>query len=1332
MSSQIQSLSQHGRRETSFIETSGGLLTEQLLYRLRVEDCSESAIKPDTFAFPETETPQSSAQLEERISEAWEDLVERWDEISRDNEVFGMDVSAARTKWMLQLFEQLEFEPEYEKKTLSVNGVEAKLSHHGWVSKSAVEASDKAPNATPPVLHMVQPDPVHHLDNGDHAGSNGKSPHDDLQTYLNASEQLTWSVVTDGLNLRLLRNYYHTYTRGYIEFDLENIFTNRNYEDFRALYRLCHASRFVEPLSTDEEDEEEETPVEQLYQIALSTGVKVGQDLQENVVNALETLGNGFLNAEIKEALEEGGQEAAEDYYQDLLYVVYRLLFLMFAEQRGMMSQRDSLYTEEYSITKLRERAEQGEEADRNKDLWEGLKAAFRLVGEGDESLGVPGYNGALFDNGNLEFILDAECPNEKLLSAVHDLTHIEQGGYQQRISYADLGVEEIGAVYESLLEFTPQLAETVIELEDRTITSGAFYLDDRGMERKETGSYYTDPGLVDELIQSSLKPVVKDKVDDDASTEVQEQQLLEITVCDPACGSGAFLIAANNFLGQQLAEIRSDSLYPDERTIRQSRRSVVQHCIYGIDLNPMAVELAKVSLWINSAVDDKPLSFLDHRIKQGNSLLGTTPDLAEGGLSVDAYETSSGRKWHIGNELRKRVRKENKQRRTEGNQSLASFGQGVEDHRSLAEELDSLDEDTKTDVQKKERLYEEFKESETHQQQKQVYDLWTSAFFWPMHRDTPGEHPTPKTIDQVRRDEDLTDDLKVMINRASKIAEENNFFHWPIEYPSVYNDGGFDCILGNPPWDRVSLEAVEFFAVTAPKIANAETKSKRLDLIEELKEEDPELHEDWEDEVQRIDQQTKFFKESGRYPESSKGYVNTYALFAGFATDNVSPRGKVGLVSPTGIATDSSTQDFFRKLVENQRLDSLYGFENRNRIFQDVHGQFNFCLLVIAGQNLPQNHFELAFNLTEVDQLHDYDKKYQLSREDIRLINPNTKNCPTFDNGQDAELTLKIYQNTGAFKIEDEEHGNPWGVRFSVMFNKSNDSGLFHSKEEMSDENLELDEQNRFVGDEETYFPIYESKFFHQYDHRYATYGQGDSDDLRRVSDEEKDQPEFSILPRHWLKKEEYEEKFQAPWHIAIRNITNSTNERTAICSLLPDSPTVHSMNHVLGLNIKESLVLMACINSFTLDYVARQKVGGTNLSQFILKQLPIPSPSRVESVKYDGEAIKQRIIEQAAKLAFTANDLDGAFSEYGLTEAYDYSTPNEESRAEVRVELEALICHLYGLSSDDVEQVFRSFKQIRRRETKEHGYYRTRGEIKTRFEELAPKITNTSKESQ
>jgi len=396
------------------------------------------------------------------------------------------------------------------------------------------------------------------------------------------------------------------------------------------------------------------------------------------------------------------------------------------------------------------------------------------------------------------------------------------------------------------------------------------------------------------------------------------------------------------------------------------------------------------------------------------------------------------------------------------------------------------------------------------------------------------------------------------------------------------------------------------------------------------------------------------------------------------------------------------------------------------------VHGQFNFCLLVIAGTELPQNHFDLSFNLTEIEQLHDSKRKYQLSKEDISLINPNTKNCPTFDNGHDAELTIEIYRNTGALKIEDDDQGNPWNLSLSVMFNKSNDSGLFETYKELSDEDLELDSQNRFIGDSVEYFPIYESKFFHQYDHRFATHDIADGDDPKQVTIDEKDQASFSVLPRYWLKKGVYEDKFRSPWHIALRDVTNSTNERTAICSLLPDVPTVHTMNHILGLDAEEAALMMACMNSYALDYVARQKVGSTHLSQFIIKQLPVPDPDRFDEVLLNGNPIRNRVVELSTKLSCNSNDLTAYMEEVELSSAYVFSSPAGEDREQIRMELEAIMCHLYGLSSEKIDQIFNSFDQVRRKDKKEHGYYRTRDEIKSRFEEIAPRIRDTSEEDQ
>lgn len=1323
------------RRETSFIATSGGLLTEQLLYKLRNEACSEESVAPQTFAIGDA-VPESDTAVESDISEAWETLVERWDEISRDNSVFGMEVSDIRNQWLLKLFDALGFEPEFQQSNLEASGIEANLSHLGWPPQHSVQAAGSEFDGVPPVLHMTQPDPDHRLDDGDHVGTGArqKSPHDELQTYLNASSEVQWSIVTDGLKLRVLRDFYHTYTRGYVEFDLENIFTNRNFNDFRALYRLCHASRFTS------EGPDDERPVESLYQVSIATGVKVGEDLQSNVVEALETLGNGFLTPEIREALEEGGQDVADAYYQDQLRIVYRLLFLLFAEQRGMMADRGDLYTDEYSVSALRERAERQSVRDSATDLWEGLQVTFELVGEGHngDRLHVPGYNGGLFDDENLSFVDGATCPNHALLDAVHNLTHVEQEGYQQRISYADLGVDEIGAVYESLLEFTPQYATEVPELEERDISRGEFYLDSRGMERKETGSYYTKPELVDELIDSALKPVVEERVSGAKSAEAKEEALLDIDVCDPACGSGAFLIAANNFLGKRLAEIRTDSAYPDEQELRQARRSVVQHCIYGVDLNPMAVELAKVSLWINSAVENQPLSFLDHRIKQGNSLIGATEELVSSGVPVDAYETSSGRDWHVGNDIRKRVRQENKNipdsdTEVQAGLDWSSFS-SEQEFVDLAKEIEALGEDSIAAVERKAELYDEFEDSESLNRERLAFDVWTAAFYWPLDG-SASEYPSPNSIEKVRREapEELADidgDLGDMCARARELSETHSFFHWELEFPLVYDEGGFDCIIGNPPWDRVTLEERKFFAVSAPRIADESlTKSERGKLIEDLQETDPELYRRYQQAINEKDSTTKFLKKSGRFDQTSKGILNLYAPFSELFRDQIHPEGRSGVIVPTGIGTDANTQEFFQSIVENQSLVSLYDFRNKQNLFPDVDDRYNFCLLTVCGEQIKQQEFDLAFGLLNVEQLHSEDRRYSLSPDDIKKINPNTRNCPTFESEEVAETVLSIYNHSRAFMLTQGEDTNPWAAQIHRMYNMSDDSGLFKKRESLESDGWEL-ENSSFKKEDKTFLPIYEAKFIHQFDHRFSTYEGVDSDgrgkgNARRLTTHEKEDLNKEVLPRYWLDRDDYLSESGADYHIVFRRITNATNKRTVLSAIIPGVPTVHTLNHISGTSPEHAPLLVALFNSYAVDFVARQKVGGTELSQFMIKQLPIPSPSKFTAVKYNGEPIEERIRELCVKLNCTSYGLSEFASELDIeSDPFQFSGGSTD-REQLRFELEALVLHLYEINSSDIERIFDSFEQIRQRDINEHGHYRTRDEIKQRFENMKDDIT-------
>ncbi|WP_254534033.1 Eco57I restriction-modification methylase domain-containing protein [Natrinema gelatinilyticum] len=1396
---------------TSFIETSGGLLTEQTILSLRQERFDHPAAKPETFALP-GETPPTENELEEEIALVWEDLVERWDEVTQKGKLFEMDISEARSKWILKLFQTLDFEPVYQRAHLEVEGMEFDLSHKGWPDDEIADYGEMG-GATAPILHTVAPESERDQDKENKldrkpegAGRGASTPHDTLQNFLNASQDHNWAIITDGVTLRVLRDYYHTYTRGYVEFDLENIFTSRNYQDFRALYRLCHPSRFLprdedalnksvsEVLkddrdeSTQDDEAEISTPLEMLYQASLSTGIKVGQDLQSNVISALETLGNGLLNPDIREFLREGGEEEAQEYYQELLMVIYRLLFLLYAEQRGMMPGRDSLYTDEYSITKLRERAERRRgQDDNNTDLWHGLQATFELAEKGSEDLGVPAYNGMLFDSDRLEHISGSECTNEALLSAIADLTLIEREGVLQRISYADLGVEEVGSIYESLLEFTPRLAEEHVEFDDQSIASGEFYLDDRGTERKETGSYYTDPQLVQELIKSALEPVVDDRLESaDDTKEAQEEALLDITVVDPACGSAAFLIAATNYLGKRLAQIREEMEYPLEDDVRDARRSVLQHCIYGVDLNPMAVELAKVSLWIDSAVEDKPLNFLDHHIKCGNSLLGTTQDLVEQGVPVDAYETSKGREGHVGNELRKRVRKENKDYSSSNSRTLDQFGGGIDEYASHTERLNEIEEDSSDDIHKKEMVYEEFQDDLAYQREKLAYDVWAAAFFWPLDGSAK-EYPTPKTIKKIRKESRVSDselseilqhvnqadewsesvasvdtDILDVVRRARQTAESQRFFHWELEFPEVYRKNGFDCILGNPPWEKIKLQENEFFEMRNEKIVEASTKAKRKQLIEELSEKDPTLYKEYQEAVHASESLSNFLRNSGRFPLTAVGDINTYQVFTGLARQLIANGSRAGLIVPSGLLTDFTYRDFFADLVESNDLDSFYGFENKYGLFPEVHREFKFGLLTLDKMDKRARKARIAFALHSLRELRDEERIFELTEEDLQRINPNTKTCPIYKNRRDAELNRRLYRNNPVL-INENKDENPWGASLSTMFHMSNDSGVFNTHNDLKESGCKKI-GNRFIQEESAYFPLYEGRTVWLYDHRASSIGESANSIYRSASTEETTYSEhrdreFCAWPRYWVDEEKVNQQLgdnTQGWLLGFRDVTTPTAERTMVCSIIPRTAVGNKLPQIMvKQNAPHVCGFLANLCSMVLDYATRCKLNYIGLNFYIVKQLPIHPPERYTS------GLLQFIVPRILELTYTAWDLtafaddvwgaadeelrlaiekqwqenaettDGGLADSDPPEWVEHSHKQDERfprppflwdkerRIHLRAEIDALYSHLYGLKREDLAYILDTFPIVKQKDENEYGDYRTKNLILEYFDE-------------
>ncbi len=1376
----------------SHITTSGGLLTESFIDSMRTPDTSRPHTGPGSFDVPWAETPNTNRKLEDEIAAAWDLLRERWDSIRKDvGHLEELDKSATRQRWLLPLLQLLDFEPDFKRPDLTPNGDEGlhfPVSHRGW------DGGEEAPAAY--LLEFGQ-DLEERQATG--RGPKAKSPHDMLQVFLNVSEEDLWAILSNGRTLRLLRDYYHTFSKGYVEFDLESIFETRNYADFRALYRLAHASRF-RPVETDEG--EKQLPLEQFHQTARATGVKVGEDLRPQVVGAIEHLGNGFLQGD-PELIEElqGDPDKARAFYSEILRVVYRILFLLFAEQRGLVPDADAelkeVYWSDYSLTALREKAE-GSVPDQSDhtDLWHQLRATFEMVSGGAEPLGVFGYDGELFDLESGEYLPDRACDNAHLLRALQKLTLIEREGVQQRISYLDLGVEELGAVYENLLDFTPRVTEEQETIEDREVSAHEFILDPRGLERKQSGSYYTPDSLVNELIKSALLPVMRDRLADEGLPVVDEDDLGEVTtgllehyadlpeekreageeallsmdVVDPAAGSGHFLVKADDVMGAEVARLRTGDEYPTERAVRQAKRAVLARCIYAVDLNPMAVELCKVSLWINASVQDSPLSFLDHHIKCGNSLIGATPELLEDGVPYEAFDL--GRPGDD-RDLAKAFRKQNRQERKESKEGqgvqMGAFKNAVTTEPSVTYEAEDFEQVAQEKPEKARQVYADYQSDSDRQDAKLEADMYTAAFFWPMPEGTEwaptyGEHfrlqrEGPGAIPGEHR------------ARIEEMAEDYNFFHWHLEFPEVFGengDGGFDVVLGNPPWERIKIKQSEYFARKAPKIAGASTASKRKEMIKELKEEGDPLYSEYQRAEHFSEALSTYLRESGRYDLTAVGDINTYQVFSGLVRQVIGAEGRAGVIVPSGIATDYYTQDFFNAIVENRELVSLYDFENREQLFHGVHSSYKFSLLTLTGIGAPEYVIDFAFFLTQPEQLSEEERHFTLTREELYTINPNTGTCPTFRTKRDAEITKKLYSPAPVL-INESKDKNPWGVSFFRMFNMADDSDLFYTEEELDEEGFEL-KGNRFKGDGETYLPLYEGKMFSAFESGVADVKVEDENVQRkgqtaRLSVEELKDPSRISQPQFWVSEKEVEkscgERSISSGFSSYKGVTSATNVRTMIAGRLPKSATNNNDPLIFSSenSVRES-VLIASLNSFALYYALRNKINAPFIAYFYLKQLPVHPPGRYTP------RLLEYIVPRVLELSYTAWDLvafaDDIWSEaasnvqsaIGIqwknnaqatdgghrgktppewvehSDQADEQFPHppfmwdEERRRLLRAELDALYGHLYGLSHDELDYILETFPIVKDQDIEDFGDYRTKKLILHCFDQLEEAI--------
>jgi hypothetical protein len=823
-------------------------------------------------------------------------------------------------------------------------------------------------------------------------------------------------------------------------------------------------------------------------------------------------------------------------------------------------------------------------------------------------------------------------------------------------------------------------------------------------------------------LLDSALDPVVEEAIKGKAGAE-PEQAILSLKVCDPAVGSGHFLVGAAHRLARHLAHVRAQAQGESEPSplfYQHALRDVIGRCLYGVDLNPMAAELCRVSLWLEALEPGKPLSFLDHHIRVGNSLLGTTPELIAGGLPDEAFNPIEGDDTKVCAALRKRNRQERDGGQTSLDLQMVAEPRGQYD--TLTSQCQSIDRATDDTIEALRRKAEQFRRlvvSPEYRHRQQVADAWCAAFVWPKKAGATAEPITTDTIRRLEADADaLSPAQRVELER---LAQQYQLFHWYFAFPEVFAQGGFDCVLSNPPWERVKLQEQEFFESRSEKIANAPNAAARKKLIAKLPDENLPLWAEWCAATRKAEGESQLMRQSGRYPVCGKGDVNTYAIFAEHNRDVLAQRGRAGFIVPAGVATDDTTKEYFQSLVASRTLHRIFHFENEERVFEGVNNMFRFVLLTVSGLKAVAEYIEVVAFARNVAATSDPFRRYRLGPDEIRDVNPNTETFPTFVSRRDADINLAMYRNVGVlWRESDEAHGNPWGLRFMRMLDMANDSGLFRTRAELEAVGGRL-EGIRILGKPGEYLPLIEAKMVHHYEHRYATYEGATQANLNKgtlpqTTAAQRGNPTFCSMPQYWVSASEVDarlrDRWDCNWMLGWRDITNAHNERTVIASLIPRAAVGHKLPLLL-ISAEPPLAgcLYACLCSFVLDYAARQKVGSTSLTYFIVKQLPVLNPATYagETPWQSDTTLRDWILPRALELTFAAWDLEPFARDVG------YDGPpfrwDTERRFILRCELDAAFFHLYGVLREDTGFVMDTFHIVRRKdEEKYDGDYRTK----------------------
>ncbi|MCC6447924.1 MAG: DUF433 domain-containing protein, partial [Chitinophagaceae bacterium] len=791
----------------------------------------------------------------------------------------------------------------------------------------------------------------------------------------------------------------------------------------------------------------------------------------------------------------------------------------------------------------------------------------------------------------------------------------------------------------------------------------------------------------------------------------------------------------------------------PAPSVYRKCLREVIQHCIYAVDYNPDAVELCKLALWLEGHNSGKPLSFLDHKIRNGNSLVGVTDlSVLEKPIPDEAYNPVTGDDTEVCKELKKR---NVAYRKTKQIDLFSAQGQQIEKDRAELKksytEMEGIEQDSVEAVHEVKKRYDTVRKSVYHEEK--ACHIWTAAFFKTY---TDIEDPSNPTSERLAQYFYAPTQYGRLVGAATDLAIKHKFFHWPLEFPDVFEQGGFDVMLGNPPWERIKLQETEYFLTRDSKISNARTASERKKLIKELPDKNPALHLEYLNACHDAEASSKFIRECGRFLLTAVGDINTYVIFAELFFRNIQKTGIASVILPTGIATDNTTSLYFSTLMEGGNIKSLYDFVNEKMLFPAVLHNFHFSLFTITGNNRKNKTSDFSFNNQSIEHLQQDIRHFTLSFKEIEAINPESKTLPVLTSKYDSKIILKT-QTQNDILAKQGEFPNAWNVNLFSLFHMTNDSGIFVSQKTP------------------TTIPLYEAKMFYQYDHRYGTYNSESDERLHMLPKTELAsyiKPEYRVQSSFYVPTSSVEERtkdfWKYKWFLALRGISSAQLERTFTSTILPFCGVGNSsiLVNPVGGNSIDCGLLLSVFNSIPFDYITRQKASGANLNFFKVRQLPVP---RVKVLRDRAALILPIVFE----LTYTSWDIidfaDDIWTEADenlrafiqkqwdenkvVTGGHEWNPPDwceldpdgcplppfkwdENRRAILKAELDAIYAKLYGLTTEELRYILdpqdvygpdfpgETFRVLKEKEIKQYGEYRTRRLVLEAWERLQKEI--------